>query len=94
MQLFDVPTDEIDLSATEFWSAPRDYRESAFAKLRNEAPILFFEEMDFTFVPKGPGYFALTRHEDIWLVRLGFVLLQLLLLRSWLLPGFLADCLV
>ena len=66
MQLFDVPIDEIDLSATEFWSAPRDYRESAFAKLRNEEPIRFFEEMDFTFVPKGPGYFALTRHDDIW----------------------------
>ena len=66
MQLFDVPIDEIDLSATEFWNAPRDYRESAFAKLRNEEPIRFFEEMDFTFVPKGPGYFALTRHDDIW----------------------------
>ncbi len=66
MKLFDVPMDEIDLSATEFWSAPRDYRESAFAKLRNEEPIRFFEEMDFTFVPKGPGYFALTRHDDIW----------------------------
>ena len=66
MQLFDVPIDDIDLSATEFWSAPREYRESAFAKLRNEEPIRFFEEMDFTFVPKGPGYFALTRHDDIW----------------------------
>ena len=66
MQLFDVPIDDIDLSATEFWSAPREYRESAFAKLRNEEPIRFFEEMEFTFVPKGPGYFALTRHDDIW----------------------------
>ena len=66
MQLFDVPIDDIDLSATEFWSAPREYRESAFAKLRNEEPIRFFEEMEFTFVPKGPGYFALTRHNDIW----------------------------
>ena len=66
MQLFDVPIDDIDLSATEFWSAPREYRESAFAKLRKEEPIRFFEEMEFTFVPKGPGYFALTRHDDIW----------------------------
>ena len=66
MQLFDVPIDDIDLSATEFWSAPREYRESAFAKLRNEEPIRFFEEMEFSFVPKGPGYFALTRHDDIW----------------------------
>ncbi len=66
MQLFDVQKDDIDLSAPEFWSAPRNFRESAFAKLRNEEPIRFFEEMDFTFVPKGPGYFALTRHDDIW----------------------------
>ncbi len=66
MQLFDVELDQIDLSSREFWSAPRDYRESAFAKLRNEEPIRFFEEMEFSFVPKGPGYFALTRHDDIW----------------------------
>ena len=66
MQLFDVAIKDIDLSSPEFWNAPRDYRESAFAKLRNEEPIRFFEEMDFVFVPKGPGYFALTRHDDIW----------------------------
>lgn len=66
MQLFDVALKDIDLSSPEFWNAPRDYRESAFAKLRNEEPIRFFEEMDFVFVPKGPGYFALTRHDDIW----------------------------
>ena len=66
MQLFDVPIDEIDLSATEFWNAPRDYRESAFAKLRNEEPFRFFEEMELAIAPKGPGYIALTRHDDIW----------------------------
>ena len=66
MRLFDVPIDEIDLSATEFWSAPRDYRESAFAKLRNEDPFRFFEEMELAIAPKGPGYIALTRHDDIW----------------------------
>ena len=66
MQLFDVPIDEIDLSATEFWNAPRDYRESAFAKLRDEDPFRFFEEMELAIAPKGPGYIALTRHDDIW----------------------------
>ncbi len=66
MQLFDVPIDEIDLSATEFWNAPRDYRESAFAKLRNEDPFRFFEEMELAIAPNGPGYIALTRHDDIW----------------------------
>ena len=66
MRLFDVPIDEIDLSATEFWNAPRDYRESAFAKLRDEDPFRFFEEMELAIAPKGPGYIALTRHDDIW----------------------------
>ena len=66
MQLFDVELDEIDLSAPDFWRGPRDFRESAFAKLRNSDPIRFFEEMEIAIAPKGPGYFALTRHDDIW----------------------------
>ena len=46
MQLFDVRLEDIDLSAPEFWRAPRDFRESAFAKLRNEDPYRFYEEME------------------------------------------------
>ena len=66
MQIFDVPLEDIDLSAPEFWRSPRDFRESAFAKLRNEDPFRFFEEMELAIAPKGPGYIALTRHDDIW----------------------------
>jgi cytochrome P450 len=66
MQIFDVPLEDIDLSAPEFWRGPRDFRESAFAKLRNEDPFRFFEEMELAIAPKGPGYIALTRHDDIW----------------------------
>ncbi len=66
MQLFDVRLEDIDLSAPEFWQAPRDFRESAFAKLRNEDPYRFYEEMELAIAPKGPGYIALTRHDDIW----------------------------
>ncbi len=66
MQLFDVRLEDIDLSAPEFWRAPRDFRESAFAKLRNEDPYRFYEEMELAIAPKGPGYIALTRHDDIW----------------------------
>lgn len=68
MQLRRVPPDEIDLSDVEFWKAPRDHRESAFKTLRDEDPVRFFEERTFAHFPKGPGYFALTRHEDIWQV--------------------------
>ena len=66
MQLFDVRLEDIDLSAPEFWRAARDFRESAFAKLRNEDPYRFYEEMELAIAPKGPGYIALTRHDDIW----------------------------
>jgi cytochrome P450 len=60
-----MPVDEIDLSDIEFWSAPYDIRERAFATLRAENPIAFFEEPELAALPKGPGYWALTRHADV-----------------------------
>jgi cytochrome P450 len=63
-----VPLGSFDLSNPEFWLAPRDHREGAFKTLRDESPITFFEEWEFldSPFPKGPGYWALTRHDDIW----------------------------
>ncbi len=68
MQLPDVPLAEIDLSTEEFWSAPRDWREGAFHTLRNTDELQFFPErvVEGAPFPPGPGYFALTRHEDVW----------------------------
>jgi cytochrome P450 len=59
--------DEIDLSDLEFWVLPDEVREGAFKTLREERPIPFFEEpeIDLEFLPRGPGYYALTRHADI-----------------------------
>jgi cytochrome P450 len=61
--------DDINLSDLEFWRRPWAEREAAFATLRKERPISFYEEtapegtaIEF---PKGPGYYALTRHRDI-----------------------------
>ena len=62
----DLPIDSIDLSLPEFWTADRTFRESAFATLRANAPIRFFEEPEYDLFPKGPGYYALTRYEDVW----------------------------
>jgi cytochrome P450 len=62
----DLPLDSIDLSATEFWLADRTFRDAAFATLREHAPIRFFEEPEYDLFPKGPGYYALTRYEDVW----------------------------
>ncbi len=65
-----LTVDEIDLSDMEFWARPWEEREGAFATLRRERPMAFFEEPDipeeFAFImPKGPGYRAVTRHADI-----------------------------
>ena len=63
-----VPLSDIDLSAPEFWTADRAWREGAFRTLRDEKPFAFFEERvieDAPF-PPGPGYYAVTRHDDIW----------------------------
>jgi methyl-branched lipid omega-hydroxylase len=63
-----VPLDDIDLSAPEFWSAPREYREGAFKTLRDTPQLIHFEEriIENAPFPRGAGYYALTRHDDIW----------------------------
>ena len=58
--------DDIDLSDLAFWNRPLAEREGAFATLREEKPVSFHEEPDLDeIIPRGPGYWALTRHEDI-----------------------------
>jgi cytochrome P450 len=61
-----VPLDQIDLSDPELWSGDRDHREDVFATLRTHAPVRFFAERDIPMLPAGPGYWAVTRHEDVW----------------------------
>ncbi len=68
MGMTQVALGDIDLSADAFWTADRAWREGAFATLRNESPLAFFAERvlpDSPF-PPGPGYWAITRHDDIW----------------------------
>jgi len=60
-----VPLDEVDLSSSDFWLAGEDHREAGFATLRREAPVRFFPEMSAPGWPAGPGYWALTRYDDI-----------------------------
>jgi cytochrome P450 len=70
MTLPDVPLADFDLSDVEFWKAPRDYRDGAFKTLRDTPGLVHYEEAlipDSPF-PRGAGYYALTRHEDIWQV--------------------------
>jgi cytochrome P450 len=55
----------IDLSQLDFWTRPWAEREAGFATLRRERPIAFFEEPEIPFLPKGRGFYAITRHADI-----------------------------
>ena len=55
-----------DLSDIErFWTAPIAERAAAFAALREREPVPFFAEPDFAYLPPGPGYWALTRLDDL-----------------------------
>jgi cytochrome P450 len=57
--------DDIDLSSIEFWAKPWAERDAAFATLRRERPVAFFEELEMPPFPKGPGYHAVTRYADV-----------------------------
>ena len=64
-----LAVDDIDLSALDFWERPWSERDAAFATLRRERPMPFFEEPPLENMtiemPVGPGYYALTRHCDV-----------------------------
>ena len=60
--------DEIHLDQLEFWTAPPEEREGAFALLRRERPMSFHQEFEpppELPLPRGPGYWAVTRHADL-----------------------------
>ena len=63
-----LPIDDIALGDIEFWLRPWEEREGAFETLRRERPVSFHEEPDlgeFSPLPRGPGFWSLTRHADI-----------------------------
>jgi cytochrome P450 len=64
----DIALDDIDLSDIEFWAGPRDVREAVFRKLRDTPDLQHYDEriIEESPFPPGPGYWALTRHDDIW----------------------------
>jgi methyl-branched lipid omega-hydroxylase len=74
MDLPAVSLDEVDLSSFEFWAASEEYREAAFKTLRDEDPVRFFdapkpmEDAPAAFPLDPKGYWALTRHADVWRV--------------------------
>ena len=57
--------DDIDLGDMAFWDRPWAEREAAFAVLRRERPVAFFDEPEIVPFPRGPGFHAVTRHADV-----------------------------
>jgi methyl-branched lipid omega-hydroxylase len=53
-----------DVSDIGFWTAPIAERAAAFAALREHEPVPFFPEPDIG-LPRGPGFWALTRLDDL-----------------------------
>jgi methyl-branched lipid omega-hydroxylase len=53
-----------DLSDMSFWTLPIAERAAAFAALREREPVPFFPEPDVG-LPRGPGFWALTRLDDV-----------------------------
>ena len=64
----DIDVDAINLTDAAFWTTPLEERQAGFAALRRHRPIAFFEEPEpppeFG-IPRGPGYWALTRYADV-----------------------------
>src|SRR5689334_3890253 len=61
-----LSVDDIALGDYELWLRPD--REGIFAKLRAERPISFHDEPEppeGVAMPKGPGFWALTRYADV-----------------------------
>ncbi len=65
-----LPLDQIRLSDREFWVRPLAEREGAFRTLRRERPVSFHEEpwIEGSPFPRGPGYWAMVKLEDVLLV--------------------------
>jgi cytochrome P450 len=55
-----------DLSDLDgFWTAPIARRAAAFAALREHEPISFHRQPEMPNLPPGPGFWALTRFDDV-----------------------------
>ena len=61
----DIPFADIHLESMDFWGLDDDVRDGVFATLRREAPISFWPAIKFEGVDVGPGYWSLTKLDDV-----------------------------
>ncbi|UDY34734.1 cytochrome P450 [Dermatobacter hominis] len=48
-----------------YWSHGSEPRAEMFRAMRDDAPVVFMEEPEIEGFPKGPGFWSVTRHEDV-----------------------------
>ena len=60
-----VPLSDINLGSLEFWEWDDDARDGAFATLRRESPVTYFDVAEFAGFPTGAGHWALTSYDDV-----------------------------
>ncbi|ORB61579.1 cytochrome P450 [Mycolicibacterium tusciae] len=60
-----VPLADVDLGSLQFWERDDDLRDGAFATLRRESPITFFDVPEVAGFAPGAGHWALTTHDDV-----------------------------
>ena len=65
---FDSPAGLPDVADWAMWSGERHRRPDAWRVLRDTPGLPFYPERTFAESPlePGPGYYAVTRHEDVW----------------------------
>ena len=61
----DVPLSEIDMGTWDFWEQDDDFRDGAFATLRREKPISFWELPKQPDYDPGAGHWALVCYDDV-----------------------------
>ena len=60
-----VPLADINLGTLEFWALDDSVRDGAFTTLRREAPVTFFQEVDYEGFAAGAGHWALMKLDDV-----------------------------
>ncbi len=60
-----VPLADINLGTLEFWALDDSVRDGAFTTLRREAPVTFFQEVDYEGFAAGAGHWALMKFDDV-----------------------------
>ena len=73
-----LTVDDIQLGTSSFWARPLDERHAAFTALRERCPVAFHPELEvLEGAPEGPGFWSLTRYEDVRTVNRAAAAVQL-----------------